>query len=80
MEQANAGADAGGDANGRGAAQPAAVPAPAAAHVAVVVAGPVIANLAGALPGHPRFDIGVALLGPLPTKSNTGCHIHAKID
>lgn len=52
---------------------------------AVVVAGPVMGNLAGALvpPGPllpPRFDVGVALQGPTPTKSNISFEIYAWID
>jgi hypothetical protein len=68
MAQANAAAN--------GAAQPPNVP-PAA------VAGP---GVAGAIVNFPlgraqaRFDIEAVLLGPLPTKTNLSCKIHAKLN
>lgn len=59
------------------------VPA-AAAPVAVILAGPVIANIAVPLVRlggmQLMFDIDAVILGSLPKKSNPCCEIHAWID
>lgn len=47
---------------------------------AVVAAGQIMANLEAVLIPVPTFSIGAVLLGPLPTKSNISCEIHAWID